>query len=88
MLHITVLMPADPDPSSFATWAALMRGAEDFSRSMREKLPPLSEAAARADVAAVRELLAGGAPADGERGEPHPPLWYACDADAPACATA
>jgi peptide-methionine (S)-S-oxide reductase len=68
----------------FATWAALMRGAEDAARRPGEKLPPLSDAAARADVAAVRELLAGGAPADGERGEAHPPLWYACDGDVPA----
>jgi peptide-methionine (S)-S-oxide reductase len=66
----------------FATWAALMRGADQSPP--HADLPPLSEAAARADVAAVRELLAGGAPADGQRGEAHPPLWYACDADAPA----
>src|SRR5207302_11487630 len=50
----------------------------------RGGLRPLSEAAARADVAAVRDLLAGGAPADGQSGEAHPPLWHACDADAPA----
>jgi peptide-methionine (S)-S-oxide reductase len=66
----------------FATWAALMRGV-DQTRP-HDELPPLSAAAARADVAAVRDLLADGAPADGERGEAHPPLWYACDADAPA----
>jgi peptide-methionine (S)-S-oxide reductase len=66
----------------FATWAALMRGIDQ--RRPHEELPPLSAAAARADVAAVRELLAGGAPADGQRGEAHPPLWHACEADAPA----
>jgi ankyrin repeat protein len=66
----------------FATWAALMRGA-DRGRP-HDELPPLSAAAARADLAAVRDLLAGGAPVDGERGEAHPPLWHACDGDAPA----
>jgi peptide-methionine (S)-S-oxide reductase len=68
----------------FANWAALMRGAENAASQPREKLPALSEAAARADLATVRDLLAQGAPADGERGEAHPPLWYACDGDAPA----
>jgi hypothetical protein len=50
-----------------ATWAALMCGV-DQGRT-HDELPPLSAAAARADVAAVRELLAGGVQADGERGE-------------------
>jgi len=68
----------------FATWAALMRGAEGPSRRPRGALPPLSDAAVRADVAAVRNLLAGGAPADGVHGEPHPPLWHAAGSDAPA----
>jgi peptide-methionine (S)-S-oxide reductase len=64
----------------FATWAALMRGADQVRP--HDELPPLSAAAARADVAAVRDLLASGAPADGDRGEAHPPLWHASDSDA------
>ncbi len=67
----------------FAAWAALMRGVDDKSRRTPGELPPLSAAAARADVAAVRDLLAAGMAADGVRGEAHPPLWHACDSDAP-----
>ncbi len=68
----------------FASWAALMRGVDGAAQRPSGELPALSAAAARADVSAVRDLLAGGAPADGAAGEAHPPLWYACDGDTPA----
>ncbi len=44
---------------------------------------PLSAAAARADVEAVRRLLADGASPDGTPGESDTPLLHACRSDAP-----
>jgi peptide-methionine (S)-S-oxide reductase len=67
----------------FDTWAALMRSVDGSVSSGADDLSPLSAAAARADAAAVRELIAGGAPANGSAGETHFPLWHACDSDAP-----
>jgi peptide-methionine (S)-S-oxide reductase len=68
----------------FASWAALMREAQGPSHNSEHPVSPLGAAAAHADAAAVRELLARGEAADGVRGEPYTPLWRACDADAPA----
>src|SRR5688572_6923536 len=62
----------------FANWAALMRAVERRRRS------PLSQAAARGDVDAVRALLAEGAAVDGEPHETDTPLYLVCDGDAPA----
>jgi ankyrin repeat protein len=62
----------------FAGWAELMGAVEARRRS------PLSAAAARGDVEAVRTLLARGAAVDGEPHEIETPLWLACDSDAPA----
>lgn len=45
---------------------------------------PLSAAAARADVAEVRRLLAEGAAVDGAEREKDAPLWHVCASDAPA----
>jgi len=60
----------------FDSWAALMRAVE-AARS------PLSEAAARGDLAAAEALLAAGAPVDGEPHERDTPLYLACDGGAP-----
>lgn len=71
-------------------WAALMHAVDAVLRataaepSATEARSPLSEAAARADVAAVRSLLAEGAAPDGKAGEVDTPLWLACASDAPA----
>ncbi len=71
-------------------WPALMRAVETVLRgSAKEASPlracsPLSEAAARADAAAVRRLLAEGAAPDGAAGEIDTPLWQACASEAPA----
>jgi peptide-methionine (S)-S-oxide reductase len=46
-------------------------------------LPPRSAAAARADAAAVRRLLAEGAPANGGEREKDAPLLHVCASDAP-----
>ncbi len=67
--------------NGFADWAAMMRAVAQATRSARS---PLSEAAARGDVAAVRALLADGAAVDGAAGELDSPLYLACCADAPA----
>ncbi|HEV2818098.1 MAG TPA: ankyrin repeat domain-containing protein [Allosphingosinicella sp.] len=60
----------------FGSWAALMRAAAP-ARS------PLSEAAARGDLAAVEAQLAAGAPVDGEPRERDSPLYLACASEAP-----
>jgi peptide-methionine (S)-S-oxide reductase len=62
----------------FANWAGLMGAVEARRRS------PLSSAAARGDVEAVRMLLGEGANVDGEAGEVDAPLFLACESDAPA----
>lgn len=62
----------------FPGWTELMREVEARGRS------PLSIAAARADVAVVLALLAGGAPVDGDPYEAETPLWLACDSDTDA----
>jgi ankyrin repeat protein len=65
----------------FKTWAALMKAVEATGRPSRS---PLSEAAARADPAAVEALLAAGAPIDGAPNEWDTPLYLACGGEAPA----
>ncbi|MEE2691890.1 MAG: ankyrin repeat domain-containing protein [Pseudomonadota bacterium] len=67
----------------FDNWSALMR-AVDEARSVAQKRSPLFVAAAGADEAAVRRLLAEGAPADGDPHEVETPLFRACDSAAPA----
>lgn len=64
----------------FAGWAALIAEVDARARA-RE---PLAAAAARGDVAAVEELLAAGAPVDGEGRDT--PLYLACDSDSPPAA--
>lgn len=66
----------------FATWAEMMRQVEAMRGTPRRS--PLSEAAARGDVAGVRALLAGGAAVDGFPEERDTPLFAACDGDADA----
>ncbi len=56
----------------FANWAELMREVASRRRS------PLSHAAARGDIDAVRRLLAEGASVDGEPHESETPLFLAC----------
>jgi len=68
----------------YPNWTALMRAVDSASGIAKENLAPLTAAAARADVAKVRELLSRGDAADGSRGEVNPPLWHVCDSDAPA----
>ena len=66
-------------------WAALMRAVDAaLGKSADNALAPLSAAAARADVAEVRRLLAEGAAVDGGEREKDAPLWHACGSDAPA----
>lgn len=62
----------------FANWAELMRSVGTRRRS------PLSDAAGRGDVAAVRALLERGAAVDGAPHEIDTPLYLACDGAAPA----
>lgn len=52
--------------------------------SRNGRLPSLSAAAARADEAAVRELLSRGDLVDGGNDEVNTPLWYVCGSDLPA----
>lgn len=68
----------------YPDWAALMRAVDDASRLPTHHLTPLTAAAARADAATVRDLLARGAAADGVSGEINTPLWTVCNSDAPA----
>jgi len=66
----------------FPNWARLMRAV--VTRIDEGRRSPLSQAAARGDETAVRELLAAGAAVDGEPGEVNTPLYLACGSDAPA----
>jgi ankyrin repeat protein len=67
------------------TWADLMRAADVSAGAASEGgASPLSIAAARADEAEVRVLLAQGEPVNGRNDEPSTPLWHACVSDAPA----
>jgi len=68
------------------TWADLMRAANAAASTepAESGAGPLSLAAARADEAEVRALLAQGEPVDGRNDEPSTPLWQACASDAPA----
>jgi ankyrin repeat protein len=57
----------------------------EFPSSSSDSAPsPLSAAAARADVAAVRGLLADGAAVEGDPGEIDTPLFRVSDGDGPA----
>lgn len=58
-------------------WATLIRAV----RAKTGGRSPLSEAAARTDEAAARDLLAGGAAVDGDDREPSTPLLLACGAE-------
>ncbi len=62
----------------FANWAALAAAVEAARRPARS---PLADAAARADLAEVEQLLAAGAPVDGAPGELDTPLWLVCAAE-------
>jgi ankyrin repeat protein len=66
-----------------ASWAALMR-VVDGTAQQASPASPLSLAAARADEAAVRELLSRGNRPNGENHDINTPLWLACASDAPA----
>jgi ankyrin repeat protein len=66
------------------TWADLMRAAASVAGAEAATPRALSIAAARADLAEVRALLAQGEPANGRNDEVNTPLWQACAADAPA----
>jgi ankyrin repeat protein len=66
------------------TWAELMRAADTSSNAADQAPGSLSMAAARADEAEVRTLLAQGEPADGPSGEINTPLWHVCASNAAA----
>jgi ankyrin repeat protein len=66
------------------TWADLMRAAAPAVPEGDANASPLSLAAARADAAEVRALLAQGAQVNGHNDELKPPMWYACASNAPA----
>lgn len=72
----------------FRDWPELMHAVDaalGASASPAKRAPSaLSEAAARADVAGLRRLLAEGAAPNGEAGEIDAPLWRVCASDAPA----
>ena len=68
----------------YRSWAALMRVVDGASTAPDIGPSPLSAAAARADEAVVRDLLARGEIANGRNDEVNTPLWYACVSDAPA----
>lgn len=63
-------------------WARLMRAV--LQRIDEGRRSALSQAAARGDEPAVRDLLAAGAPVDGEPHEVNSPLYLACGSDASA----
>jgi hypothetical protein len=71
-----------------ASWAALMHAVDAVLRGTSAPKPggrsALSDAAARADAAEVRRLLAAGAAPNGDAAEIDTPLWHACASDAPA----
>lgn len=66
------------------TWADLMRAADTSASAGVANASPLCPAAARADAAEVRSLLAQGEPVNGGNDEVNTPLWHACASDAPA----
>jgi Ankyrin repeats (3 copies) len=66
----------------YPTWAALMQAVDGATRASPGS--PLSLAAARADEATVRELLARGDPVNGLNSEVNTPLWHVCASDTPA----
>lgn len=68
----------------YRNWAALMHAVDETAGTARSPLSPLSEAAARADEAEVRRLLAEGQDVEGLPAETRNPLWHVCAADAPA----
>jgi len=68
----------------YPSWAVLMRVVDGVSSTADSGLSPLLVAAARADEAAVRELLSRGELANGRNDEINTPLWQACVSDAPA----
>jgi ankyrin repeat protein len=65
----------------FANWSALMREVE---RRAPQALSPITRAAGRADVVAVRALLEQGADVEGEAHEIDSPLFAVCDSGAAA----
>jgi ankyrin repeat protein len=68
----------------YLSWAVLMRAVAAVAGDAMQPRSALAEAAARADEAAVRALLARGDAVEGARGEVDTPLFRACDGDAPA----
>lgn len=66
----------------YRNWAALMRAVE--AAAPQPQRSPLAEAAAPADIAAIRNLLTEGAAVDGGPGDTATPLFLVCDSDAPA----
>jgi ankyrin repeat protein len=66
----------------YSGWVALMRAVDGVAQA--SPVSPLSLAAARADEAAVRELLSRGDRSNGETHDINTPLWLACAGDAPA----
>jgi hypothetical protein len=66
----------------YSSWAALMRVVDGASAARKTQSASLSIAAAQADEASVRTLLARGEPADGLTGDR--PLWHVCASEAPA----
>jgi ankyrin repeat protein len=65
----------------YPSWAALMRVVDGIADAPAPS--PLAAAAARADEAAVRDLLARGEPANGHNSDVNRPLWHACASNAP-----
>jgi peptide-methionine (S)-S-oxide reductase len=65
-----------------SSWAELMRVVDGAAQA--SVASSLSLAAARADEAAVRELLSRGDRPNGENHDINTPLWLACASDAPA----
>jgi len=66
------------------TWSGLMRAADTSAGTEACDISSLSLAAARADAAEVRTLLAQGVPVNGHNDEVNTPLWQACASDKPA----
>jgi peptide-methionine (S)-S-oxide reductase len=65
-----------------SSWSELMRVVDGAAQASPSS--PLALAAARADEAAVRELLSRGHRPNGENHDINTPLWLACASDAPA----
>jgi ankyrin repeat protein len=68
----------------YRNWATLMEAVAKASGPTAKGRSALSVAAASADEAVVRTLLAGGAPVEGNGEEVSTPLFCACDSAAPA----